>query len=124
MIDDYSAMTFPEKIGGLTYRKYKCTADTRRRPDGDNSKGRKNVEKYDNDYVAIFSADDLNSVIASSRVGRFKLLVDSYNGIHLLRPLSILTRENNIGVYVKKRLSGLLRTGRPHIFKRGLCHCP
>ena len=39
-----------------------------------------NVEKYDNDYVAIFSADDLNSVIASSRVGRFKLLVDSYNG--------------------------------------------
>lgn len=24
-----------------------------------------NIEKYDNDYVAVFSADDINSVIAS-----------------------------------------------------------
>ena len=61
-----------------------------------------NVEKYDNDYVAIFSADDLNSVIASSRVGRFKLLVDSYNGIRIASSAIHFDKENNIGVYVKK----------------------
>ena len=48
-----------------------------------------NVEKYGDDYVAVFSADDLNSTIASSRVGRFKLLVDSYNGILHRRYTSI-----------------------------------
>lgn len=61
-----------------------------------------NIEKYDNDYVAVFSADDINSVIASSRVGRFKLLVDSYNGIRIASSAIHFDKENNIGVYVKK----------------------
>lgn len=61
-----------------------------------------NIEKYDNDYVAIFSADDLNSVIASSRVGRFKLLVDSYNGIRIASSAIHFDKDNNIGVYVKR----------------------
>ena len=61
-----------------------------------------NVEKYGDDYVAVFSADDLNSTIASSRVGRFKLLVDSYNGIRIASSAIHFDKENNIGVYVKK----------------------
>lgn len=61
-----------------------------------------NIEKYDNDYVAVFSADDINSVIASSRVGRFKLLVDSYNGIRIASSAIHFDKDNNIGVYVKR----------------------
>ncbi len=61
-----------------------------------------NIEKYDNDYVVIFSADDINSVIASSRVGRFKLLVDSYNGIRIASSAIHFDKDNNIGVYVKR----------------------
>ena len=67
-----------------------------------------NVEKYDNDYVAIFSADDLNSVIASSRAVSYThltlptKLVDSYNGIRIASSAIHFDKENNIGVYVKK----------------------
>lgn len=60
-----------------------------------------NVEKYGDDYVAVFSADDLNSTIASSRVGRFKLLVDSYNGIRIASSAIHFDKDNNIGVYIK-----------------------
>ncbi len=60
-----------------------------------------NIEKHDNDYVAVFSADDLNSTVASSRVGRFKLLVDSYNGIRIASSAIHFDKDNNIGVYIK-----------------------
>lgn len=60
-----------------------------------------NIEKYDNDYVVVFSADDLNSVIASSRIGRFKLLVDSYNGIRIASSAIHFDKDNKIGVYIK-----------------------
>ena len=50
---------------------------------------------------AVFSADDLNSTIASSRVGRFKLLVDSYNGIRIASSAIHFDKDNNIGVYIK-----------------------
>ena len=60
-----------------------------------------NVEKYGDDYLAVFSADDLNSTIASSRVGRFKLLVDSYNGIRIASSAIHFDKDNNIGVYIK-----------------------
>lgn len=59
------------------------------------------VDKQGSDYIAIFSADDLNSTIASSRVGRFKLLVDSYNGIRIASSAIHFDDENNIGVYIK-----------------------
>ena len=60
-----------------------------------------NIEKHGDDYVAVFSADDLNSTIASSRVGRFKLLVDSYNGIRIASSAIHFDKDNNIGVYIK-----------------------
>ncbi len=60
-----------------------------------------NIEKHGDDYVAVFSADDLNSTIASSRVGRFKLLVDSYNGIRIASSAIHFDNDNNIGVYIK-----------------------
>ncbi len=60
-----------------------------------------NIEKHGDDYVAVFSADDLNSAIASSRVGRFKLLVDSYNGIRIASSAIHFDKDNNIGVYIK-----------------------
>ncbi len=59
------------------------------------------VEKHGDEYVAVFSADELNSVLASSRTGKFKLLIDSYNGIRIPSTAVHFDDQNNVGVYIK-----------------------
>lgn len=60
------------------------------------------VEKYGEDKnVVIFSGDELNSSLAASRTERFKLMLDSYNGIRISASAIHFDDENNMGVFVK-----------------------
>lgn len=60
------------------------------------------VEKYpDGKYVVIFSSDEIENELSAERTERFKLLIDSYNGIRITSSAIHFDKDNNIGVYVK-----------------------
>lgn len=59
------------------------------------------VERYGGKNVVVFSADELQSGLSSRRTERFKLLIDSYNGIRISAQAIHFDDENNIGVFIK-----------------------
>ena len=60
------------------------------------------VIKYGDDKnVVIFSGDELNSSLVASRTERFKLILDSYNGIRISASAIHFDEENIMGVFVR-----------------------
>ena len=61
-----------------------------------------NIKSYGDDQnVIVLSSDDLNDKLSSIRTERFRLLIDSFNGIRISSSAIHFDDENNIGVFIK-----------------------